>query len=156
LEVFSRFGDMPYGQSEKAIRALEVWLLLGSLGLRANRAGGSIWPADGNAPQTPEALRRRLDDLGCRWPLYLAGIEVGSTFESLRVAATDTVFEPRWVFGYTGGRERQASPLKLKVVRFGQQSRLLMTAPEERIITEAQRALNSHRSRPETWVKITV
>jgi CRISPR/Cas system CMR-associated protein Cmr1 (group 7 of RAMP superfamily) len=153
LQVLSRLGPLPAALMDKASRALEVWLLLGSLGLRANRAGGSIWPANGTAPNTPQELRARLDQLGCSWPLYLAGTEVGNAVEVLRAAATDTVEEPRWIFGSARG-ERQASLLKFKVVRFGQQLRLLITAAKEGTITEAQKALRGHRSKPETWVKI--
>jgi hypothetical protein len=49
---------------------------------------------------------------------------------------------------------RLASPLKLKVVRLDNQLRLLITAPREDIITTAQTALRTHRSKPETWARI--
>jgi len=155
LLVLSRLGRLPPASAEKATNALEVWLLLGSLGLRANRTGGSLWPLGPDVPLTPAALRVRLDALGCRWPFYLAGTEVGASLDLLRAAATDTVEEPRWIFGSARG-ERLASALKFKVVRLDGQFRLLVTAADERTITEAQKALCGHRSKPETWKKIIV
>ena len=80
LEVFTRFGDLGPELERKVENAIEVWLLLGALGLRANRSGGNVWPANGTAPATPAALRVRLNELGCRWPVMLAGPEAGSTW----------------------------------------------------------------------------
>jgi hypothetical protein len=178
LEVFSRYNSLPPDLTKKVESALEVWTLLGSLGLRANRAGGSLWPVGEAAPQTPPDLRKRLDAAGCTWPVYLAGEEVGQELPALRAAATDTLQRLPHLFGATGLGQRDleqiqkfspalvtgpfhpkdwrrlASPLKLKVVRLGGKLRLLITAPEERIIAEARRALAGHRSKPETWAKI--
>ena len=155
LEVFSRYSSLPAHLIRKVESALEVWTLLGSLGLRANRAGGSLWPLGEAVPQTPADLRQRLDALGCNWPVYLASEELGQEVPALRAAATDTVSEPQWLFG-SARRERLASPLKLKVVRLSGTLRLLITAPEERMIAEARRALAGHRSKPETWTTIAV
>jgi len=154
LEVFTRFGDLSPELERKVQNALEVWLLLGGLGLRANRSGGNVWPANGSVPATAAVLRTRLDELGCRWPVMLVGPEAGSTLEQLRAAATDTVNGAAWVFGYAKGRDRLASALKFKVVRLGGQLRLLVTAPENGILNEARRALHGHRSKPETWQSI--
>lgn len=153
LQVTSRLHPLSEPLVHKIENALEVWLLLGSLGLRSNRAGGSLWPTGDQAPKTAADLRQRLDACGCHWPVYLAGTQVGSTLEALRAAATDTVEEPQWVFG-SARRERLASPVKFKIVRLDHQIRLLITAPDERIITEARQALRGHRSRPETWTNI--
>lgn len=90
LEVFSRFGALEAQLQSKVENALEVWLLLGALGLRANRSGGNVWPADGSAPKTPAELRQRLTQHGCNWPVMLGGAEVGNSLEGLRKAATDT------------------------------------------------------------------
>lgn len=155
LEVQSRFGDLPSALEPKAQHALEVWLLLGALGLRANRTGGNVWAADGSAPETPEEFRSRLSEHGCGWSVMLVGDEVGSGIEQLRAAATDTVNGTAWVFGYARGRERLASTLKFKVVRFNGKDRLLAFAPEQRILDEAQKALRGHKSRPETWTRIS-
>jgi len=154
LEVLSRFGKLPAALQSKAEAALEVWLLLGALGLRANRTGGNVWPVGDTAPKTPEDLRLRLAQVGCRWPVMLAGIEVGTTLDQLRACATDTVNGEAWVFGFARGRERQASSLKFKVVRLDGCLRLLITAPDQRILDEARRALAGHRCSPETWVAL--
>jgi CRISPR/Cas system CMR-associated protein Cmr1 (group 7 of RAMP superfamily) len=77
VQVSSRLGGLSPGLAQKVTRSLEVWLLLGALGLRANRAGGSVWPADGSAPQTPAALRQRLDQCDCGWAVSLAGGNLG-------------------------------------------------------------------------------
>lgn len=154
LEVRGRFESLPDALWKKVEAALEVWLLLGSLGLRASRAGGNVWPADGTAPGTPGAMRSRLDALGCRWPVMIAGPEVGTTGEQLRAAATDTVNGADWVFGYARGRERLASALKFKIVRLGQDLRLLVFARDQRVLDEAKNALRGHRSKPETWCSI--
>ncbi len=151
LEILTRFGSLPPELESKVVNALETWLLLGALGLRANRSGGNIWPANGAAPQTAKALRARLDEVGCRWPVMLVGNEVGSTLDKLRAAATDTVKSPDWVFGYARGRDRLASALKFKVVRLEKQLRLLAFASDPRVLEEARRFLRGHRSKPETW-----
>jgi CRISPR/Cas system CMR-associated protein Cmr1 (group 7 of RAMP superfamily) len=154
LEVFSRFGELEAGLQQKVENALEVWLLLGALGLRANRSGGNVWPAGEAAPRAPAELRASLVRNRCSWPLMLAGKDVGSTLDHLRAAATDTVNGAAWVFGYARGRDRLASALKFKIVRFGHELRLLAFAPEQRVLDEARRSLNGHRSKPETWQPI--
>lgn len=153
LEVFTRFGDLSPELERKVQNALEVWLLLGALGLRANRSGGNVWPANGSAPATPAALRTRLDELGCLWPVMLAGMEAGSTLDQLRAAATDTVDGMPDIFGRARGG-RQASKVKFKVVRLDSQLRLLVAAPEQGILNEAKQALGGHRSKPDTWQAI--
>ena len=154
LEVFTRFSELDKGVERKVESALEVWLLLGAIGLRANRGGGNVWPANGTAPATPDALRTRLTELGCRCPIMLAGSEVGTTLAELRAAATDTVNGTEWVFGFARGRERQASALKFKIARLDGRLRLLVYAPEQRMLDEARLALRGHRSKPETWTSI--
>lgn len=151
LEVFSRFGSLDPQLQRKAENALEVWLLLGALGLRANRSGGNVWPANDASPNTPAELRARLTALGCRWPVMIAGNEAGNNIEQLRAAATDTVNGAAWVFGYAKGRERQSSTLKFKIVRLEGRMRLLAFAPDQRVLDEAQRVLRGHLSNPESW-----
>lgn len=153
LEVFSRFGPLDPQLQRKVENALEVWLLLGALGLRANRGGGNVWPADGTAPETPAKLRQRLNHCGCNWPVMLAGTEVGGDVDALRKAATDTVDGIPDVFGRArGGRE--ASKVKFKIVRLENTFRLLITAPDEKIIQRARDALQGKLSKPEKWEKL--
>jgi CRISPR/Cas system CMR-associated protein Cmr1 (group 7 of RAMP superfamily) len=150
LEVFTRFGDLSPNLERKVESALEVWLLLGALGLRANRTGGNVWPANGAAPATSAALRARLNELGCRWPIMLVGVEVGATLDQLRAAATDTVEGIPQVFGQVRGG-RIASKVKFKIVRLEGRLRLLVFAPEQQTLDNARQALQGHRSKPETW-----
>lgn len=152
LEVFTRFGNLRSELERKVGSALEVWLLLGALGLRANRSGGNVWPAS-DSPATSAALRARLTELSCRWPVMLAGSEAGSNLDQLRAAATDTVDGMPHVFGQVRGG-RIASKVKFKIVRLEANLRLLVFAPEQRILDEVRRALHGHRSKPETWQPI--
>lgn len=154
LDVTHRFGPLDASLERKVTNALEVWLLLGALGLRANRGGGNVWPKDGVVPADPRSLRVRLDELSCRWPVMVAGTEVGSMIDQLRAAATDTVKGPDWVFGYARGRDRLASALKFKIARLEQRLRLLIFASDQRVLDEARRMLQGHRSKPETWAAL--
>lgn len=154
LEVFTRFGGLPSALERKVENALEVWLLLGSLGLRANRSGGNVWPSSGAAPPDAAGLRARLNEVGCRWPAMIAGAEAGTTLEQLRAAATDTVKGAHWVFGYSQGRERLSSALKFKIVRLENRLRLLVFAPNQQVLDEARSALRGHRSHPESWTSL--
>lgn len=149
LEVFSRFGPLAPDLEQQAENALEVWLLLGALGLRANRGGGSVWPADGQAPKDRDELRQQLTRHGCAWPVMLAGEAVGSTPEELRAAATDTMNGMPEIFGSV--KPRRASAIKFKIIRLGERYRLLATAPTREILEKARKALQGKRSRPETW-----
>jgi hypothetical protein len=157
LEVFTRFGDLAPELEIKVQNALEVWLLLGALGLRANRSGGNVWPADGSVPQSSAELRQRLNACGCRWPVMLAAKEVGSNVEQLRAAATDTVDGMPSVFGRVRGG-RIASKVKFKVVKLDGVLRLAVTAPDEGTLNTARDALlrkpQPARSKPQTWVAI--
>jgi CRISPR/Cas system CMR-associated protein Cmr1 (group 7 of RAMP superfamily) len=154
LEVFTRFGGLPGTLERKVQNALEVWLLLGALGLRANRSGGNVWPATGNVPVTPAALRARLSDCGCKWPVMIAGAEVGATIDQLRKAATDTVKGADRVFGYAKGRDRLSSALKFKIVKLEDRLRLLAFARDQSVLDEAKRALHGKPCKPETWQPI--
>lgn len=53
-----------------------------------------------------------------------------------------------------GRTPRLASKVKFKIVRLEGRLRLLVTAPDDRMIAEARRALQGHKSRPDTWEKI--
>jgi len=150
LEVFTRFGDLPRGLEQKVTNALEVWLLLGAIGLRANRTGGNVWPASSPAPSTPAELRSLLSALGCQWPVMLTGVDSGASLERLRAAATDTVEGMPQVFGKVRGG-RIASKVKFKIVRLDAQLRLLVFAPEKHTLDQARIALAGHLSQPQLW-----
>ena len=124
-----------------AQNALKLWLLLGGLGLRVNRAAGSIWPLDDPRPEVerwvPEdeaTLRRTLATLGYTKIMHLAEATIlnhpslaseSSDASKLRKAASDTVNgSPRYFGTIT---PRTPSPLKMKVVMLGSDYRLLLT-----------------------------
>ena len=153
LIVFSRFGDLQQSLQNKVENALEVWLLLGALGFRANRGGGNVWPADGNAPKTETELRQRLNQHGCHWPVMVADLKVDTNLEALRKAATDTKNGLPDIFG-TAAENRQASKVKFKIVRLEDKLRLLITAPTLEILNRANSALQGKPSKPETWTLI--
>lgn len=154
LTVFDRFSSLDSSLQRKVQNALETWLLLGALGLRANRGGGNLWPMHDPVPRSAPDLRARLTELGCRWPAFLAAPEVGESVEQLRAAATDTVNGVDWVFGFARGRDRLASALKFKILRLEGRYRLLITAHDSRVLAEARQALRGHRSKPELWQEV--
>jgi hypothetical protein len=144
---------------EQAQKAAKLWLLLGSLGNRSNRAAGSAWPDETNtlapAPSSPDDLRRQLAALGCNWALALAPTSIGNTWESLRKAASDTPAVPA---SYGSANPRTPSPTHFKVVRFGTQLRLLVFAKEASGLASAKITMEQKRlsalSKPKEWVSI--
>jgi hypothetical protein len=128
-----------------AQNAVKLWLLIGCLGLRANRAAGSVWPLETGQvenkwmPQTPVQLGDMLRNLGFRWPVQLIETSSGTTAEELRRLASDTVRFPK-LFGDI--RPRQPSPTKFKVIEFDGQPHLLVTAPPSVDLTAARNALS--------------
>lgn len=116
---------------DHARRAVKLWLLLGGLGLRANRAAGSVWPLPSGGwdkpPATREELKQTLRDIGCRWPVSLIGENAEKDATELREVASDTVNNAEY-FG-SAGRDRKPSPTKFKVIRLGSACCLLATAP---------------------------
>jgi hypothetical protein len=149
LEVSSLRAPLTGDLERKLCNALEVWILLGSLGFRANRAGGSLWPLK-DAPSTPGDLRSRLSTLGCEWPAYLAGTKPGATLDSLRGAATDTLDGFPNVFG--SARPRQASAVKMKLVQLDDRLRLLVTAPSREVLEDAKQLLASKPISGAAWL----
>lgn len=126
-----------------AQKAAKLWLFLGCVGLRANRAAGSVWPADLWAPQDETALHTELTSLGLTgWEVALIGQGKGKTPTDLREAASDTLNGHPEIFGdipdkNRTGSKRIPSPLKLKVVRLGNHFCLLAAARRIAITTAA-------------------
>jgi len=106
-------------------RAMRTWLLAGCLGYRANRAAGSVWPADGPTPDDPGALASELRTLGLRLPLRISDPPGQFNALKLRETASDTVSIPRF-FG-DAGNTRKPSPIRFKVVSFRGGASLLAT-----------------------------
>jgi len=140
---------------DHAKKAAQLWLLLGSLGNRSNRAAGSAWPDDATAPASAADLRGQLTALGCNWALALAPVSIGTTWESLREAASDT---PAVTASYGSSNPRTPSPTHFKVVRFGNELRLLVFAKESSRLASARIAMEQKPmaalSKPKEWVSI--
>jgi hypothetical protein len=133
--VLTRLPGCSSEEWEQAEKATKLWLLLGTLGLRANRAAGSVWPNGSWVPQDKAALKATLSALGFKHPVQ----EVDSAILSdklmnyeknealkLRHAASDTVGGAEHLFGGIKP-SRKPSPLKMKVARLNGGPVLLLT-----------------------------
>ncbi len=131
---------------EHAQRAVKLWLLLGCLGLRANRAAGSVWPIADWAPRTAEDLKATLRTLGLRnWTIALIGEKQRKSPDALRETASDTIKNPdSKIFG--GIKPRKPSPVKFKVIQLGQEFCLLACAPDRRTLQQAEEILVSKQN----------
>lgn len=131
-----------------AQNAIKFWLLIGCLGLRANRAAGSVWPLDADqtenkwVPQNAAQLGNHLRNLGFRWPVQIIQTSSGTTSEELRRLASDTVKGSPKLFGNMA--PRQPSPTKFKVIEFNGEPHLLVTAPSSEDLTAAHTALSGN------------
>ncbi len=139
-----------------AQRTVQLWRLLGSLGYRANRAAGSVWPDVPTAPADPASLRRQIADLGCQWAINLAPANVGNTWELLRKAASDT---PSDHINYgSANNPRNPSPTHFKVVRLGAELRLIVFAATTAHLASAKASMIAKPmpalSKPKDWVAI--
>jgi len=154
--VLQRLPGCTKDDWEHAQKAACLWLLLGSLGYRSNRAAGSVWRDDVSAPATPAALRQELTTLGCRWAINLAPASIGTNWELLRRAASDTP-NNRDNYG-AANNPRTPSPTKLKIVRFGTELRLIVFAKETSRLASAKIAMVQKPlaalSKPNEWVSI--
>lgn len=129
LSVSDRRHGLSEPEIQKVTTAIDAWLLLGGIGQRVNRAGGSIWPL-ANAPKSS-------DDYGERCKKLLAGSKLSfailpgnfdGELEARRVAgdflAAEAFASCMTPFGHAG-RERKPSNLKLKAVWLDNKLRLI-------------------------------
>jgi len=115
---------------DHARSAMRTWLLAGCLGYRANRAAGSVWPADASAPPDAAAFASELRSIGLRWPIRLSDPPGQVSRRELRKTASDTVMIRQYFGG--AGETREPSPIRFKVVSFGGNASLLaIAAPKE-------------------------
>lgn len=136
--ILRRLVGCSADQWAAAQNAVKLWLLLGGLGLRVNRAAGSVWPLDVPkeecwVPKDELSLRSMLTSLGYSKVMQLADVSILghktladeiSDAHKLRHAASDTVSVPAY-FGSIS--PRKPSPLKMKIIRLGTDHRLLLT-----------------------------
>jgi hypothetical protein len=129
-----------------AQNGIKLWLLIGCLGLRANRAAGSVWPIDADreprkwVPHTSSQLGKVLRDLRFDWPVQLIEASDGTTAEELRRLASDTVNGLPKLFGDIKPK-RFPSPTKFKVIELDGRPRLLVTAHPSVSLTATHNAL---------------
>jgi hypothetical protein len=135
---------------EAALKAVKLWLLLGTIGLRANRAAGSVWPVGDWVPKDVAALGTELPKLGYSRPVMLADKAILSHSSlhheptdalKLRHAASDTVKGHRQYFGEI--QPRTPSPLKMKVIRLDGECHLLLTGLDLAGMAAARKALGN-------------
>lgn len=138
--ILRRLVGCQQGEWEAAQKAVKLWLLLGGLGLRVNRAAGSVWPEGDCCPTNEAELKQMLAALGYRHEVRLADTSLGATPHELRKAASDTVSVARY-FGSIS--PRTPSPLKMKVIRLGKNYRLLLTGLDAAGMTAARSALGT-------------
>jgi len=137
LHVLERLGGLSPEARTAFNRALEAWLLVGAMGLRSTRAGGSFqWD---KAPTDSATFRRQFARLVADAPLRFDLLEPAfKTAEEARAVATDTVSHQalahvRFPFGAVkqGNRDdpitppRKTSPLRLTVRKFADGFRLI-------------------------------
>ena len=156
------------GDWDHAQRAVKLWLLLGCLGLRSNRAAGSVWPFGDWVPNDPVSLKTTIENLGLsNWSVALVGYGQGKAVIELRKTASDTIAGAphRPVFG--GINDREPSPTKFKVAMLAAQAGqipapcLLAVAPRlqiqghggirRTILQEAEHLLWNVKPTPTRW-----
>lgn len=110
------------------LKVIDAWCLLGSLGARQTRAAGSVWLLK-YAPSISD-FEARVKSLLLPSSVKVSVLGNGmENSEYLRRIATDTVIGNfDGALGYAKGRDRKASPLKLKVGRFNDGFRLIALA----------------------------
>ena len=127
LHVFERLGGIDTEQHrELARRAIEAWLLAGSLGLRATRGGGAFhWDgAPDDIPSYKDALDNVIKPTNLVFDILNQSFK---TSEEARKTITDTLAEDafrqseRPLGGINKPNGRKTSPLRLTVRRFGTQ-----------------------------------
>jgi len=134
-----------------AQNAVKLWLLLGGLGLRVNRAAGSIWPGGEWVPTNEAELKTLLATLGFHHPVRLAEASLGDSAQDLRKAASDTVSVAKYFGGIS---PRKPSPLKMKVIRLGNVHRLILTGLDDSGMDAARGALGKKSLGRASWIPL--
>ncbi|MCC5844864.1 MAG: hypothetical protein JJU05_11485 [Verrucomicrobia bacterium] len=138
VDLICRCQDETFADVDRAVR---IWVLLGTLGARGNRAAGSVWFRDG-APDSATALRETLAGLNLppAWDIRVAPVE---SFDRGRSIASDTVKGVDHLLG--GISPRKDSPIKFKALELGGVPHLLIFAPQKRMWEDALAALEAPR-----------
>lgn len=136
LHISTRLGGLEERLQNAFDRTLEAWLLLGTLGLRATRAGGSFsWEVlTGNGvslPKTPQEWKARCEVLleGAPLKFFLIEYLFASAEEARTVVSNtiggredqggaDSLSRIRHPLGKISGG-RKTSPLRFRIIQFG-------------------------------------
>ena len=136
----------------KASTATKFWLLAGTLGYRASRAAGSVWPEGDWTPPAREQLAHLLKPLIARptqpWGAALVAEASGKSWAELREAASDTPKGPPHLFG--NAQPRTPSPVRFKVIQLASGLCLLVVAHPKSAVQEAERVLRT-KPDPHRW-----
>jgi CRISPR type III-B/RAMP module RAMP protein Cmr1 len=121
IRLIVRRGEVSPEQFNKLEKTMDAWLLFGSVGQRANRAAGSVWPE--NAPQNKEAYQTLANQLLGRTKLRCAVLEEHFSGDEakLRDVAGDFLADQAFdgcdrPFG--SAKPRKPSLLRLKAASF--------------------------------------
>jgi hypothetical protein len=150
------------GYWERAHCAVKLWLLVGSLGLRSNRAAGSVWPCDAWTPRNENELLTTLQQLGLKnWDVAFIGLGAGMNYEELRESASDTVKGKSNASIFGCSDPRMPSPAKFKVIKLQQGYCLLAIAPHPELndgmrhtLLKGAEILLSTKCDPKRWKKL--
>lgn len=136
FDLICRCQDETFAEVDRAVR---IWVLLGTIGARGNRAAGSVWFREG-APNSVTALRDTLAgfNLPHAWDIQIAPVD---SFDRGRSIASDTVKGVDHLLG--GISPRKDSPIKFKVLELGGTPHLLIFAPVKDMWSKALDALQS-------------
>ena len=123
LFLSTRLGGLDQGRETAFFRAVETWLLVGALGLRATRGGGNFrW--DGQ-PNNPETFMKEAGGVIRGAKLRIALLDrldrKDSSAEDLRTVVTDTLKEDAFQGAgqpLGGIKPRKTSPLRFRIVQF--------------------------------------
>lgn len=125
----------------RAQSAVKLWLIVGSLGYRSNRAAGSVWPEEDWAPRSIQDLATEMRPLLRREPQPWGAAVIGETAlaepDLLRKAASNTPNNE--VFG--SAKPRKPSPTRFKVIQLTAGYCLLALAPSKQTLEQAQRLI---------------
>jgi hypothetical protein len=166
LLLTERLGGLTEAQRKAFRRTLEAWLLAGTLGLRATRAAGSFtWqPLSSDAiamPRTPAEYAARLAEVFKGAPLRVHLLEPAyNSAEAARVVVSDTIGGPdgasdwqkldqqHWPLGnvkagpqkqaFPHAPQRKTSPLRFRIVQFGQAYHILAVWDNRTAVTGNQ------------------
>jgi CRISPR/Cas system CMR-associated protein Cmr1 (group 7 of RAMP superfamily) len=145
LHVFTRFGGLNQRHEFQCLRALEMWLLLGTLGLRSTRAGGSFeWQPMAacplaKPPVSVEEFSQRVCALIQDSPLRFDVLSknYGNHAEEARRDVSNTIggrddkqgksdlLKIQYPLGMIEKGSRKTSPLRFKIYRFADGFRVI-------------------------------